>query len=417
MGLKAALKKTYLYPLLLKGYLLIETISKSVRYRIRHRKNLMTNKRTDQRDNSLPVVACVLSNHDQTVASYPYLYCLALGFVRSGFRFLINDDYETWRGVSPYSAPLFSTDGIMFMPAAHICKIKTELLITDNLLLPGQRGCANTGRIVEISSDILKRIADPCCEAVMPFFMHPEIYHGKYDEMLIIPDNHVRHCRIFWSGNTDAESYQNGAFGDIYQMLSRTEIMEAIKEELSDEELIVNPPEGFPASGYTNKLVLMDWSWTKQSSRNMEYRIPREKWLQSLSFADFFLGCPGVNIPLCHNIIEAMAAGCIPLINWADYFHPPLENNRNCITFGSREELIRKIRLIRNMGGQEIALLRQGVKRYYDTYLLPQAFAKKLMEQPDLKKVYFYATGSSLAGYRQRNRAEPDKTETGIYIT
>ena len=48
-------------------------------------------------------------------------------------------------------------------------------------------------------------------------------------------------------------------------------------------------------------------------------RIKAEAALDALAKADFFLACPGVGMPLCHNLIEAIAAGAIPILQYAAY--------------------------------------------------------------------------------------------------
>lgn len=50
------------------------------------------------------------------------------------------------------------------------------------------------------------------------------------------------------------------------------------------------------------------------------FRIPAQKWLDVVAKSDFFLCAPGVQIPLCHNAIESMAVGTIPITNYPDWF-------------------------------------------------------------------------------------------------
>ena len=74
-----------------------------------------------------------------------------------------------------------------------------------------------------------------------------------------------------------------------------------------------------------------------------EYRIPRTGWLDALSRADFFVACPGIEMPLCHNLIEAMGRATVPILEHPEFLDPPLQHNLNCLVFRGREELVRTL--------------------------------------------------------------------------
>ena len=106
--------------------------------------------------------------------------------------------------------------------------------------------------------------------------------------------------------------------------------------------------------------------------------IPGERWLDALAKADFFLACPGVGMPLCHNLIEALAAGAVPILQYADYLPQPLEDGVNCLAFAEPAGLADAIRRATAMAPEQIRRLRENVRQYYDTYLAPGQFAKLL---------------------------------------
>src|SRR3990167_5062911 len=64
---------------------------------------------------------------------------------------------------------------------------------------------------------------------------------------------------------------------------------------------------------------------------------------KELSMFDFFLAPPGVQMPLCHNIIEAIAVGTIPFTNYYNWFEVPLEDGKNCIAFNDEKELLQRL--------------------------------------------------------------------------
>jgi glycosyltransferase involved in cell wall biosynthesis len=106
--------------------------------------------------------------------------------------------------------------------------------------------------------------------------------------------------------------------------------------------------------------------------------IPRERWLEALSKADFFLACPGVGMPLCHNVIEALATGCIPILQYADYLPPPLQDGVNCLAFKTSAELQEIAARALTMSPGQIHTLRGNVRAYYDGFLAPKRFTEKL---------------------------------------
>ena len=74
-------------------------------------------------------------------------------------------------------------------------------------------------------------------------------------------------------------------------------------------------------------------------------------------------------MPLCFNVIESMSVSTIPILQYPEYFDPPLEHLKNCIVFSNSEDLLRKIRNILSMSEKEISILKMNVISYYDEFL------------------------------------------------
>jgi hypothetical protein len=106
------------------------------------------------------------------------------------------------------------------------------------------------------------------------------------------------------------------------------------------------------------------------------------EWLYVLGLADFFLCLPGREMPMCHNAVEAMAVGSIPILSYPDWFHPPLEDGKNCIVFCSDDELVPAIRRALAMSEREIRVLRESATKYYETWLTESASARRLLSGP-----------------------------------
>jgi hypothetical protein len=72
---------------------------------------------------------------------------------------------------------------------------------------------------------------------------------------------------------------------------------------------------------------------------------------------------------MCHNVIEAMAVGTIPILAYPDWFDPELEHCKNAIIYSDKEDLVNKIKIAIKMPQEEILKLRKGVLEYYNHFL------------------------------------------------
>jgi hypothetical protein len=111
------------------------------------------------------------------------------------------------------------------------------------------------------------------------------------------------------------------------------------------------------------------------------YRIPQAQWFHVLGHAHTFLAPPGVRHPLCHNIVEAMAVGAIPITNYPQWFHPPLEDGMHCFAFQSYDDLLETLALVRDMPSEQLEVMHQAVLAYYDAFLDPIRFRGRLGER------------------------------------
>ena len=99
------------------------------------------------------------------------------------------------------------------------------------------------------------------------------------------------------------------------------------------------------SSNYQQKCMILSRS---------KVEIPNEKWLDVLAKSEFFVCAPGVIMPLCHNAIESMAVGTIPITNSPDWFFPSLIHLKNCIRFTISEDLLEKIELVLTMNQSQV---------------------------------------------------------------
>ena len=203
--------------------------------------------------------------------------------------------------------------------------------------------------------------------------MHP-VHWGHHGADMSGTLERLRHSdkriRLFFSGDTKGYNRPKITYPDV--KLSRPEIIDTLVQHLPDDSLAIDNEAMLDSvfkGEYANKFVVLDTSklWIDDSI-----------WFDRLSSADFFLAPPGICMPMCHNVIEAMALGVIPVINYPEWFTPRLEHMKNCVVFGSGDDLIKKVRQVLKMGSEQISELRKNVISYYENNLRPEIFVRDI---------------------------------------
>lgn len=230
----------------------------------------------------------------------------------------------------------------------------------------------------------------------LPFVKH----HTQYRIERLTPTSQKRKIRIFFSGNSNKESYSSSIFSQIFGILNRVEIIETLKELSVTNNAIsfkINRP---------SQIWILDWQWSPTHSHNMENRVPNHLWPAYLADSDFFLCCPGVNMPFCHNAIEAISMGCIPILQYNELFSPSLIHGKNCIVFTSKKDLLEKIDKITKMSDTEIARMRNEVLAYSQKHLNGLSIQNRL-EDDGNKEFVFPVNSHSVNQYIREFQTTP----------
>lgn len=206
---------------------------------------------------------------------------------------------------------------------------------------------------------------------LMPYPMHPLLYGPTLVKHLKTARENPRKSRIFFSGDT--QGYKRNRIQYPAPKLTRTEIVDTILERMNDRTLKITDAaalNNLQRGDFINKCVIVD---------NSSFRIDAGSWLDSISMGDFFLCPPGYVMPMCHNVIEAMAVGAIPVINYPEWLNPSLEDGINCVAFTDADDLVEKIDRILAMKPAEISKMKTRVIEYYENQLEPSEFINKLI--------------------------------------
>lgn len=214
-------------------------------------------------------------------------------------------------------APLNCSEGIL-------CTDSRDSILLDR----------NWKKILKLDLDISADRSAHRDALVMPYPMHPIIYKRKQHKLLGGYRDNDRRIAILFSGNY-GDGYLHSVLPDQFGKMSRPDIMNLLLASKIPE--VVNTREQIDAflhcSGYRNVFMLVN-------TRNVY--IDQKYWLDALSKSRFFLALPGDIRPMCHNIIEAMAVGTIPITSYPEWFQPALVHGENCIVFTDGADLFQK---------------------------------------------------------------------------
>ncbi|TWU21480.1 hypothetical protein Pla52o_36660 [Novipirellula galeiformis] len=108
--------------------------------------------------------------------------------------------------------------------------------------------------------------------------------------------------------------------------------------------------------------------------------ISSAQWLPFLAQHRFFVCCPGAAQPMCHNLIEAMSVGTIPLIEYGDRMRPELSDGENAICFQGSGGLRDAVDRIRRLSPTQLEAMSQRVTQYYDAHLCGKTFLAALRD-------------------------------------
>ena len=191
---------------------------------------------------------------------------------------------------------------------------------------------------------------------VMPYPMHPAtLTHWPPQNLEMLRSNEREH-RVFFAGNQKPK-YGQGKITRQFGVMDRISVIRTIREQFpfADPEFI----------------------YLKDSR---ESPITAEDWLPAIAEADFFLCAPGSSQPTCHHLVESMAVGTVPILEYDDRVTPQLVDGETAITFRGQDGLVAAINRVLRMPKNEIATLRAGAAAFYDAHLCQSEFLRKIRD-------------------------------------
>lgn len=232
-------------------------------------------------------------------------------------------------------------------------------------------------RRIRLDDDYYADVADGAL--TMPYFCHPDFYRLRLHEAVPRLRAGERSVRVFFAGTADDAKYDRQF---AFPIATRSAILRAVTAELADELTTVRTRAELAAPrGGAAQRLLFAISDDTDDTTDRHLMTPAE-YIGLMARSDFFLAPPGWVMPHCHNIVEAMAVGTIPITNYGGYMTPPLEDGVTCLAFDTPEGAVAAIRRALSMPAAEIAAMRAAVVRYHDEELSSRAFRRRLDANP-----------------------------------
>lgn len=318
-----------------------------------------------------------------------HLFSLLNALVGAGHRVLLFDD-KTEAELGTYGVMARQLPGVELTKKAPENVTDMVYLFDDEEDSIGRRGWLKK---IRVGFDIFSHywLRSP---VIMPFSLHPVHTGPELALRLSRLRDSAPAMRVFFSG--EVEGYTRSRVRYPKAKLPRAAIIAAIVQRMGDQTVYVREQTALDAlrmGPYARKCIIADTRYA---------RVRESEWLDVLASADFFLAPPGIVMPMCHNAVEAMAVGAIPITNYAEWFTPRLEHGRTCIAFDDERDLVEKVRLALEMGSEQVAEMRRRVADYYDAHLSSRSFAEDLLSRPGRRLELLMISGRYVAANADR---------------
>ena len=225
----------------------------------------------------------------------------------------------------------------------------------------------------------------------VPMSFHPFMYHNKiWDNE--INTNRERINALFCYGNFHPEAYL-AIKKTSFKVIPRTYLLDFFSKK---KNFVSIKNKKTVENAFKNEILDQKFVFAIKENYQIEMQDVRE----ILSYFNFYLCCPGVVMPLCHNVIEAMSVGTIPVIEkgYAEVMYPTLEHEKDAIIFENLEHLnIILEKDIFNYPAGKISEMKENVLHYYFEFLSPENMVENLnksLAQKDL--IYLQAEHRSV---------------------
>ena len=213
----------------------------------------------------------------------------------------------------------------------------------------------------------------------LPFPFHPLIYISQNLNSTQAVENYLLKSRsspkkmsITFGGSIFHKSYYD-INKNFKSLINRNDLLKYILTKFSDKIRTDSD-----LNDDITPIVIID--------SNSTNKINFINWMEYLSSSNFIIAAPGFEMPFSHNVIEALACGVIPIIQYNKLFNPSLEHEKTCLMYNNLNELENCITNALNMEKEKLNEMRLNSINYYLQNLSPASFINKI-EFSDKKNI------------------------------
>lgn len=226
-----------------------------------------------------------------------------------------------------------------------------------------------------------------------PFPMHPNMYTDEISKLIVSNRKNEKRILIFFAGNTSKVEYSRDSILEQFGLINRYKLIQSIKKNFSkrlwEPVFQKNTPNCVLNYSLSNMIVLIE-------STNFSLSI--HDYLSYLSQSAFFIGAPGVKMPFCHNLIEALSLGTIPILEFPELFNPPLEHEKNCLVFKGEDGFLEVIEdILSGKFKATIKSMSNNARMYFEDNLDPAKIIKEIESNKKVSEIYLNTEDTSIS--------------------
>lgn len=219
------------------------------------------------------------------------------------------------------------------------------------------------------------------------------LYPAYYKDLRVfgqIEIDQKRKSSIFMSGNIDPQYYDQISASSNFNVLSRKVVADFLsRQKYFLDVSSMNELHNYLQSEEDKKVIIIDTF--------KKFRIEFATLPNILKKFNFYLALPGIIIPQSHNLTEAMACGCIPVLQeaYGKLMKPALSHGKNAIFYQDLNNLNKACLDLFGLDNKEILRMRKQVLHYYEKNMSPKAIVQNV-EEGNFDKIFIQAEHLSL---------------------
>jgi hypothetical protein len=240
---------------------------------------------------------------------------------------------------------------------------RPTLLLTDRESSPYRGRCA-----YEIRLDYRSRLHRNEGLTLFPYRQAPQFNLDPGMPRWPDLEDEGRPIAVSFFGHFKHRDYDNTRALAEFGAHGRRDLIETLLRELAPEQLFVAGRGSSAERQGAGKFVL---------GKDEELPILPE-YARLLRHSNYFLCCPGTGFLLCHNMIESMLMGCIPIVERPELTGLPLVAGENCLSFRGLAGLVETVKECLADGAERAPRMRARLRDVVRDHLEPGSFAAAL---------------------------------------